>query len=115
MTRSWLRQRDGCHFCFRTRDSAVSFAMVPFRSLQFALALVVLFLPARSSLKAPYAAEISDHSAALRSWLAAQTNIQTWSADFVQTRTLKALAQPLTASGHVWFAAPNRFRWELGQ
>src|SRR5262249_11440683 len=22
--------------------------------------------------------------------------------------------RPLTASGHVWFAAPNRFRWELG-
>jgi outer membrane lipoprotein-sorting protein len=47
-------------------------------------------------------------------WLAAQTNIQTWSADFVQTRTFKSLTQPLTESGHVWFAAPNRFRWELG-
>ncbi len=47
-------------------------------------------------------------------WLAAQTNIQTWSADFVQTRTLKSLSQPLTASGRVWFEAPNRFRWELG-
>jgi outer membrane lipoprotein-sorting protein len=51
---------------------------------------------------------------AVASWLAAQTNIQTWSADFVQTRTLKSLTQPLTATGHVWFAAPNRFRWELG-
>jgi outer membrane lipoprotein-sorting protein len=48
------------------------------------------------------------------SWLAAQTNIQSWSADFTQTRMLKSLAQPLTATGHVWFAAPNRFRWELG-
>ncbi len=48
------------------------------------------------------------------SWLAAQPNIQTWSADFVQTRSLRSLAQPLTATGHVWFAAPNRFRWELG-
>ncbi len=48
------------------------------------------------------------------SWLAAQTHIQSWSADFIQTRSLKSLAQPLTASGHVWFAAPNRFRWELG-
>jgi len=27
---------------------------------------------------------------------------------------LKSLAQPLKATGHVWFAAPNRFRWELG-
>jgi outer membrane lipoprotein-sorting protein len=50
----------------------------------------------------------------LTSWLAGQTNIQAWSADFVQTRTLKSLAQPLTATGHVWFAKPNRFRWELG-
>lgn len=50
----------------------------------------------------------------ISAWLNAQTNVQTWEADFVQTRTLKSLAQPLTASGHVWFAAPNRFRWELG-
>jgi outer membrane lipoprotein-sorting protein len=48
------------------------------------------------------------------SWIAAQTNIQSWSADCLQTRTLKSLAQPLTATGHVWFEAPNRFRWELG-
>jgi len=47
------------------------------------------------------------------SWLAAQTNIQSWSADFTQTRAFKSLAQPLTATGHVWFAAPNRFRWEV--
>jgi len=47
-------------------------------------------------------------------WLAAQTNIHSWSADFVQTRNLKTLTQPLTATGRVWFEAPNRFRWELG-
>src|SRR5215204_2840969 len=50
----------------------------------------------------------------LVSWLSAQTNFQTWSADFVQTRTLKSLTQPLTAKGRVWFAEPNLFRWELG-
>ncbi|HWV98416.1 MAG TPA: outer membrane lipoprotein carrier protein LolA [Candidatus Acidoferrum sp.] len=49
------------------------------------------------------------------SWLAGQTNLQSWSADFVQTRALKSLTEPLTATGQVWFAAPNRFRWELGQ
>jgi outer membrane lipoprotein-sorting protein len=48
------------------------------------------------------------------SWLNAQTNVQSWSADFVQTRMLKSLYQPLSATGHVWFAAPSRFRWELG-
>jgi outer membrane lipoprotein-sorting protein len=52
--------------------------------------------------------------ALLTHWLKSQTNIQTWSADFVQTRALKSLTQPLTASGHLWFAEPNRFRWELG-
>jgi len=53
-------------------------------------------------------------SPVVMSWLVAQTNVQSWSADFVQTRSLKSLTQPLTATGHVWFAAPNRFRWELG-
>lgn len=48
-------------------------------------------------------------------WFAAQTNLQTWSADFVQTRSLKALTQPLVATGKVWVAAPAQFRWELGQ
>lgn len=50
---------------------------------------------------------------AVSAWLAAQTNIQSWSADFIQTRTLKSLTQPLTATGHVWFEAPNRFRWQM--
>jgi len=49
----------------------------------------------------------------LAGWLSAQTNLQTWSADVTQTRTLKTLTQPLVATGKVWFAAPNRFRWEL--
>jgi outer membrane lipoprotein-sorting protein len=49
------------------------------------------------------------------SWLDAQTNVQTWTADLQQTRSLKSLSQPLPpAKGHVWFSAPNRFRWELG-
>jgi len=51
----------------------------------------------------------------LSSWFAVQTNLQTWSADFIQTRAFKSLTQPLTATGQVWFAEPNRFRWELGQ
>jgi outer membrane lipoprotein-sorting protein len=45
---------------------------------------------------------------------AAQTNIQSWAADFTQTRTLKVLAEPLVSTGKVW-VEPNRFRWELGQ
>jgi outer membrane lipoprotein-sorting protein len=59
-------------------------------------------------------ARAADTNSPLSTWIAAQANIHTWSADVVQTRTLKSLAQPLKAQGHVWFAAPNRFRWELG-
>jgi outer membrane lipoprotein-sorting protein len=47
-------------------------------------------------------------------WFAAQTNLQSWSADFTQTRSLKVLAEPLVATGKVWVAS-SRFRWELGQ
>jgi len=50
----------------------------------------------------------------LNSWFTAQAKVETWSADFVQARAFKALTQPLIATGHVWFAKPNRFRWELG-
>lgn len=56
----------------------------------------------------------ADSEPTLTRWLASQTQIQTWSAEVIQTRALKSLAQPLMATGRVWFAAPNRFRWELG-
>lgn len=61
-----------------------------------------------------FSARAADTNSVLSTWIAAQANIHTWSADVVQTRTLKSLTQPLTANGHVWFEAPNRFRWELG-
>jgi outer membrane lipoprotein-sorting protein len=48
-------------------------------------------------------------------WFAAQQNLKTWRADFVQTRTLKALSNPLTTPGRAMFQAPHEFRWELGQ
>jgi outer membrane lipoprotein-sorting protein len=51
----------------------------------------------------------------LVSWLNAQTNLHTWSAEVLQTRSLRSLSQPLTARGHVWFAAPKQFRWEIGE
>lgn len=56
-----------------------------------------------------------DTNAVLDGWFAAQTNLQSWSADFVQTRTLPTLTQPLTAAGHVDFAMPDEFRWQLGR
>lgn len=57
----------------------------------------------------------ADLSPPIQRWLEAQTSIRSWSADFVQTRRLKTLVQPLTAGGKVWFAEPNMFRWELGE
>jgi len=51
----------------------------------------------------------------LEAWFAAQATLHTWSADFIQTRALKTLTQPLVAKGHIAFAMPNEFRWELGQ
>ena len=59
------------------------------------------------------AAHAADTNALISSWLNAATNMQTWSADFTQTRTLKSLSQPLSATGHIWFSAPNRFHWEI--
>jgi outer membrane lipoprotein-sorting protein len=57
----------------------------------------------------------ADTNTVIDHWLAAQANLKTWTADATQTRTLKTLAQPLVAKGRVWFTAPDRFRWELGQ
>jgi outer membrane lipoprotein-sorting protein len=61
-----------------------------------------------------FAAPATELSPLVTRWLAAQTNIHAWSADLVQTRSLKTFSQPLTNHGHVWFAAPDRFRWEVG-
>jgi outer membrane lipoprotein-sorting protein len=54
------------------------------------------------------------YEAQFNQWFAAQTNVQNYTADFIQTRSLVALAEPLTAPGKVW-VEPGRFRWELGQ
>jgi outer membrane lipoprotein carrier protein len=62
----------------------------------------------------PLTIRADDATELVSGWLRNQTNIQTWSADFVQTRSLKSLTQALISTGQVWFAAPNRFRWELG-
>ena len=56
-----------------------------------------------------------DTGAIFDRWWAAQTNLQTWTADLIQTRSLKVLSQPLVTTGKVWVAVPGRFRWELGQ
>src|SRR5687767_2779037 len=79
-----------------------------------ALKLSIFILQFSILLLASISSGATEPSALVTAWLNAQTNIQTWSADVVQTRNLKSLAQPLTAEGRVWLAAPNRFRWEIG-
>ncbi len=51
----------------------------------------------------------------LEQWLTAQAGLRAWKAEFIQTRHLAVLTQPLTTPGRVWYSAPDRFRWELGQ
>lgn len=48
-------------------------------------------------------------------WLAAQTQVTSWSAEVVQIRSLATLTRPLSTPGHVWYVAPDKFRWELGR
>jgi len=87
--------------------------MVPFRPhLAFRQMIARLLI---ALLFCPPVASRADTNDVLNSWFAAQTNLQSWSADFVQTRTLKTLTQPLVTSGHVWFAAPDSFHWEIGK
>jgi len=75
------------------------------------LACAVLLVPLCFAASVSRAAELDR---LFERWFAAQTNLQSWSADFTQTRTLKVLDQPLVATGKVW-VTPDRFRWELGQ
>jgi outer membrane lipoprotein-sorting protein len=74
-----------------------------------AILAAVLFVLASAQLRA------ADTNAVLEGWFASQAAVHTLSADFVQTRTLKTLVQPLTATGRLWFEPPSQFRWELGR
>ena len=77
-----------------------------FRTLRYGL-WILLFLVATVSQAADYDAQFSK-------WFEVQTNLQNWSGDFTQTRTLTVLNQPLVSPGKVW-VKPGEFRWELGQ
>jgi len=59
-------------------------------------------------------AHATDYDAQFNQWFAVQTNLQSWSGDFTQTRSLKVLTQPLITTGKVWVKR-GEFRWELGR
>jgi len=52
--------------------------------------------------------------APVKRWIARQDDLRSVTADFTQTRALRALRDPLANQGHLWFKAPDSFRWELG-
>lgn len=76
---------------------------------------IVLFVLVFSGQLFAAAAQQTMLSSPVKDWLAEQTRLHTWSADLTQTRTLQSLTQPLVSKGHIWFAGPDRFRWELGK
>lgn len=66
------------------------------------------------TLLAAFVCHAQNYEVEFNQWFAAQTNVQSWSADFTETRSLKILSQPLISSGKVWVRR-GEFRWELGQ
>ena len=74
----------------------------------------IILLISWGFVSSPDSARAADTNAVLDAWFAAQTNLHTWKADCIQTRSLKTLKQPLVTSGQAWFKPPNRYRWELG-
>ena len=81
------------------------FWILKFEVFLSCLALGAWCLPCRAA----------DPNAVLDAWFTTQTNLHTWTADLVQTRTLKTLTRPLVVNGHIAFAAPGDYRWELGR
>ena len=86
----------------RVRDGALK--LVPNFTMAFAqLALLLTLLNCAAG----------DYDAQFNKWFEVQTNLQSWSGDFTQTRTLTVLNQPLVSAGKVWVKR-GEFRWELG-
>ena len=78
------------------------------------IALHVVVLVVGIWLCPPATAAAIETNAVVTAWLGSQASIRTLTADLIQTRKLKALADPLVTKGRLWFEPPDRFRWELG-
>lgn len=50
----------------------------------------------------------------VKKWISRQEDFRAVTADFRQTRALRALKSPLASEGRLWFKAPSSFRWEVG-
>jgi outer membrane lipoprotein-sorting protein len=84
------------------------------RSLLTSAAKGLKLLPYAFLFLAANISRAADYDAQFNKWFEVQTNLQNWSGDFLQTRTLTVLNQPLLTPGKVW-VKPGEFRWELGQ
>lgn len=75
---------------------------------------VLIALVLAGSAATDCAAEVVDVRP-LKRWMAQQGEVRTLSADFVQTRSFRALKSPLANKGRMWLSAPGKMRWELGE
>ena len=78
-----------------------------------AMTRALLLLAALLATTGLRAAEPLDFTPVKR-WITRQDEFRAVTADFTQTRSLRALKSPLTSEGRLWFKAPSSFRWELG-
>lgn len=67
------------------------------------------------SLALPTLAAEPDARALVQRWIAASGSVKSVELDFIQERKLKALRQPLSKTGHLWFQRPEAFRWQIGE
>ena len=72
--------------------------------------LLLSFLLAASPVFAADAPDLTP----LKQWITRQKEVRTVQADFMQTRSFRALKDPLTSPGRIYFRAPHAFRWEVG-
>lgn len=93
-------------FRFGNRPAIVSWTL----STAWVLAMCVWANLAAGQLAAPVVMGEPDWDA----WWKAQAGVRTWQASFKQERLLVTLDKPLETPGRVWYAAPDFFRWELG-
>jgi len=73
-------------------------------------AILALLVSSASALAEAPAADL----APLRKWFARQDDFRSVAADFVQTRALRVLRDPVATPGRLWFVPPSLLRWELG-
>src|SRR4051812_47717454 len=88
---------------FRANMAAIIGNRIKMKKIYLSLALVTVTLCAAAA----------DLNEAVVKWIKAQAGMTTWTADFKQTRELKALTEPLVATGKLWVSLPDKFRWEV--